>query len=138
MCRIGDIICIKRYITEDGIDIGSHSFVVIEDEKGRIGILEYDFIANVMSSLKNETQKQRRLHFIENMLITSQERVIERDNGKEAFIKADQLYYFDKSRIDYTVIGNVSDDILNALYELIELLDEKGLIKKNTRNLRNV
>lgn len=55
MCRIGDIIYIKRYITEDGIDIGSHSFVVIEDEKGRIGILEYDFIANVMSSLKNET-----------------------------------------------------------------------------------
>lgn len=31
MCRIGDIICIKRFITEDGIDIGSHSFVVIED-----------------------------------------------------------------------------------------------------------
>ena len=137
MCRAGDIICVNHYITEDGVEIGRHSFVVIEDEKGNIGGMEYDFIANVMSSLKNETQKQRRLQFIDNMLITSDERVIDRDNGKEAFIKADQFYYFDKSKIEYTVIGNVTEEILNALYELFEILDEKGLIKKNIHNLQN-
>ncbi len=138
MCRTGDIIKIEKYITEDGVDMGKHSFIVIDDEHGTINGFSYDFIANVMSSIKNEKHKEKKLRYIENLLITQDDRECNPENGKEAYIKADQFYYFDKDKISYKIVGTATDDIMNTLYDIIEILDRKDLIKINTKNLKEV
>ena len=97
MCRRGDIIRINSYISEDGMEMKRHSFIVIEDEGGTISGLSYDLVASVMSSIKDERHKQKKLKYIENILITQNDRSGNPENGKEAFIKADQLYYFKKN-----------------------------------------
>lgn len=135
MCKVGDIIRINNYITEDGVNMTRHSFIVIEDEKGIISGCSYDFIGNVMSSIKDEKQKEKKLRYIENILITADDRNCVPENGKEAFIKADQFYYFDKSRIEYTVMGTASDEIIDTIMEVVDVLDEKDLIKINLKNI---
>ena len=54
MCKFGDIIVIDKFKGEDGKDVGRHSFVVIYDEAGTISGLEYDFVANIISSFKGD------------------------------------------------------------------------------------
>lgn len=39
---------------------------------------------------------------------------------KDGYIKADQLYYFNKSKIQFQVIGTILPDVLNSLLEFIE------------------
>lgn len=135
MCKLGDIIRVNSYMSEDGVIMGRHSFIVIEDEKGTISGLSYDFIASVMSSIKDENHKRKKLKYIENILITQNDRSCEPENGKEAFIKADQLYYFKKDKITYTVMGYATDEIMNAIYEIIEVLDKQDKLKINIKNI---
>ncbi len=135
MCKIGDIIRIEKYVTEDGVDMTRHSFIVVDEDGGEISGCSYDFVANVMSSIKNESHKEKKLRYIENLLITADDRECSPENGKEAFIKADQLYYFSKSCIEYTVMGQATDEIMDTLFDLIKLLDEKGMIKINIKNI---
>ena len=61
MCKIGDIILVEKYKSGNK-EIGKHSFIVIEDKNGIIEGLPYDFIGNVLSSFKDEKQKQRKLY----------------------------------------------------------------------------
>ncbi len=135
MCRRGDIIRINSYISEDGIEMSRHSFIVIEDEGGTISGLSYDLVASVMSSIKNERHKQKKLKYIENILITQNDRSCSPENGREAFIKADQLYYFKKSKITYTVMGYATDAIMDTIYEIIEILDKDEKLKVNIKNI---
>ena len=135
MCKLGDIIRVNSYMSDDGFIMGRHSFIVIEDEKGTISGLSYDFIASVMSSIKDENHKRKKLKYIENILITQNDRSCEPENGKEAFIKADQLYYFKKDKITYTVMGYATDEIMNAIYEIIEVLDKQDKLKINIKNI---
>ena len=67
MCKLGDIIVIKKYIGDDGEIINRHSFVVINDKPGFIEGLNYDLVSNVMSSFKNEEHRMRKLKFEENV-----------------------------------------------------------------------
>lgn len=135
MCKYGDIIRIENYITEDGVNMRRHSFIVIDDENGVISGCSYDFIANVMSSLKNETHKKKKMRFQENILITADDRDCAPENGKEAYIKADQLYYFKKDCIDYTIMGTANEDIMETIMDVIEELDKKDRIKINLKNI---
>lgn len=48
MCAVGDIIRIDSYISEDGVDMSRHSFIVIDDESSTISGYSYDFISNEM------------------------------------------------------------------------------------------
>ena len=49
---------------------------------------------------------------------------------KASYVKADQLFYFDKSKITYYVLGRISDEFLNELVSLIlELAYEEKLVK---------
>ena len=134
MCAVGDIIRIESYISEDGVDMSRHSFIVIDDESSTISGYSYDFIANVMSSFKSEEHKEKKLRYLENVLITEEDRDCNPENGKEAYVKADQLYYFDKSKINYTVMGTATDEIMNTIYDVIEILDKQDKIKINIRN----
>ncbi len=52
MCKVGDIILVHDYIS-NGVPLQKHSFIVIDDHNGEIRGLEYDWICNVLSSIKN-------------------------------------------------------------------------------------
>lgn len=135
MCKVGDIIVVNSYIGDDGRSVPKHSFVVIDDSEDEISGLKYDFVANVMSSFQNEEHKHRKLRYKENLGITSDDIQSNTKNGKDGYIKADQLYYFDKSKIDYYVFASISGDLLDDLIKLIIELSVEDKLKKNTRNL---
>ena len=122
MCKVGDIILVKKY--KDGKHLlEKHSFVVINDENGKIKGLSYDMICNVLSSYKSETQMKQKLSYPGNFPIANEDTDTNPDNGKSGYLKTDQLYYFNKEKIDYTVIGNIKPDILNLVFEYIENSD---------------
>ena len=122
MCKIGDIIIVRKY-KDHRKTISSHSFVVINDENGEIQGLPYDFVANVLSSFKDETQKQRKMSYPGNFPIVSDDTITDPHNDRNGFVKSDQWYYFDKNKISYEVIGYMKPDIFDLLLEYIEESD---------------
>ena len=122
MCKMGDIVLIDSYL-DRGKLMGRHSFVVIDDVNGEIQGLSYDMICNVLSSFKNDKQKQWKLSYPGNFPISNEDTETEPDNGKSGYVKTDQLYFFNKDKIDYTVIGNIQPDILNLILEFIDTSD---------------
>ena len=61
--------------------------------------------------------------FGSNFPVSNDDTVTNPDNGGSGYIKADQLYYFSKEKIDYRVIGYINPDILDLLFEFIEESD---------------
>lgn len=47
---------------------------------------------------------------------------IANSNRKDGFIKAEQFYYFNKSKIDYQVIGTMTPEMFNKLIDFISEL----------------
>ncbi len=119
MCKIGDIILVNNY-KDNGKNLSRHSFVVINDEKGKIQGCSYDFICNVLSSFKNEEQKKRKLNYPGNFPIAHDDTITDPHNDKDGYIKMDQWYYFSKDKLDYTVIGSVKPEIYDLLIEFLE------------------
>ena len=137
MCKAGDIIVVDKYIGEDGKNIGKHSFIVVDDNADIIKGIPYTFVTNVISSFKNEKHKERKLNFREDLEIIEFEK-----NGKkikpkkDSYIKEDQLIYFNKSKIDYYILGKISDELFDKLILLIMTLNKKGKLKNNVKNLK--
>lgn len=137
MCKLGDIIVVNNYIREDGMVIGKHSFIVVNDKPDFIEGLGYDLVTNVMSSFKNEEQKNRKLRFMENIEIISDDIISNKNiNKKSGFVKADQLIYFDKSKIDYYVLGHISDELLDELIMIIMILAKSNKLRNNLNNIK--
>ena len=85
MCKIGDIILIRKY--KDGKNqLGTHSFIVIDDRKGVIEGLPYDMICNVLSSFKDEEQRKRKLGYDGNFPISHDDTITNPDNLLFEFI----------------------------------------------------
>lgn len=124
MCAVGDIIVVEDYHDHGNI-LSKHSFVVIDDEPDEIKGISYDMICNAMSSFKDEKQNERKMKYPGNFPIVVADEDLKTPNGnnKSGYIKADQLYYFNKSKITYRVIGNIKPDILDLLLEFIEESD---------------
>ena len=59
MCKIGDIIVVDKY-KKDGLEIKNHSFIVLSDKDGKIQGLDYNIIGLVMSSFKDDKQKEKK------------------------------------------------------------------------------
>ena len=135
MCKVGDVIVIDKYISDDGTVLSRHSFVVIDDNADEIKGLKYDFVANIMCSFHNEEHKNKKLKYEENFPIKEQLISGEKINNKSGYIKADQLYYFDKNLIEYQVIAHMEAELLDELVQLILVLNEKGLLKNVISNL---
>ena len=57
-----------------------------------------------MSSFKDEKHKHRKLKYKENVGIKSDDIISDNKNNKEGYIKADQLFYFNKKKIKYYVL----------------------------------
>ncbi len=137
MCKLGDIIVIKEFKNEFGKKIKRHSFVVINDEENIIEGMKYDLICNMLCSFHDETHRNKKLKYKENLEINNKNLLLsKRANDKNGFIKADQLYYFDKSLIKYYIIGNLNLDNLNNLLKIINELDLEDRIKIITTNLK--
>ena len=137
MCKLGDIIVIEEFKNEIGEKVKKHSFVVISDEKNTIEGLEYDFVSNMLCSFHNEEHKRKKLSFKENFYISKNMIMSKRKlNNKDGFIKADQLYYFNKDNIDYDIIGKLNDKYQCNLLKLIRDLDNLEKTKIITSNLK--
>lgn len=127
MCQIGDIILVynPRRMRKK---IGMHSFVVLDDNKGEIKGVEFDFVGLLMSSMDTQEKREKLMKYDANFPITPDEQDIEEGgNGKEACIKADQFYYFSKEKIKYKVLGKLDEEIFNILIEFIQELNEKQI-----------
>lgn len=135
MCKLGDIIVVKEFKDKTGILVPKHSFVVINDEEDYVEGLKYDFVANIMCSFHNEQHKNKKLKYEENFPIKEHLISGEKINNKSGYIKADQLYYFDKNLIEYQVIAHMEAELLDELVQLILVLNEKGLLKNVISNL---
>ena len=138
MCKLGDIIIVDKYIGSDNKEVSKHSFVVINDEKDRIEGLNYDFVANVMLSFHNEEHKNKKLKYESNLPIKENKISGKNINSKEGYIRADELYYFNKNNINYKILGHIDSDLLDELVKLILILHEKGKIKIVTENLKEI
>lgn len=136
MCKVGDIIVVEKYISEDGKEMSKHSFVVIDDNPDNIKGLNYSFVSNVMSSFKYEQHKRKKLRYEENVGVTSEDIESDYINGKEGYIKADQLYYFDKNNIEYYVLASVNPDLLDELIRIIVKLEVENKLKHNIENIK--
>ncbi len=130
MCKVGDIIVIRRYKSQ-GQEMKGHSFVVLSTEEGKIQGMDYDMVCNVMSSFHSEEHKKRKLRYPGNFEYSAGQENIKRGHGRDGFIKAEQFYYFDKSKIDFYVLGNVEPALFNALIEFIKELEEVEFIVDN-------
>ena len=131
MCRLGDIILIKEYKNSTGELIGQHPFIVLNDKGGEISGLPFDLTCSVMSSFKSDRHKRNKLKYKENVEVTIKDGVI-----KDGFIKADQIHYFKKSLIDFSVIGSVTPELFNYLMKVIQELSKENKLRINTNNLQ--
>ena len=132
MCKIGDIIYVEEFM-DAGVKINGHSFIVLDDEAGEIKGLSYDFIASVMSSIKNDEQRKRKLSYEGNFPIANDDTYTSPDNGKDGYVKTDQFYFFNKSKLSYKRIGYVDYDIMRLIFEFIE--ESSFEIERKTDNL---
>lgn len=128
MCKVGDIIVIKDCKTGTG-SIGRHSFVVLETDKGEIEGLPFDLVCNIMSSLegKGEEYKQKKLSFPENMPYDPSEENVINGHGREGFIKAGVYFFFNRSDIEFTVIGNVQTELYLRLLDYIKHMNPEDI-----------
>ena len=122
MCTVGDIILVKSYQHKEHT-LSRHSFVVLSVEAATIGGLDYDFVCNVLSSFKDEQQRIKKLSYPGNFEITHGDGTVLKGNTNDGYVKAEQLYYFNKQKIDYSVIGKLHADVFNRLVEFINSLD---------------
>ena len=89
----------------------------------------------MLCSFHNDEHKNKKLKFKENLEVTEQIISNKNTNNKTGYIKADQLYYFNKEEIEYYVIGKINKELLDELLELILVLNDSGKLKIVTTNL---
>ena len=135
MCKLGDIIVVKEFKNEVGNIVKKHSFIVINDMKNKISGMNYDFVSNMICSFHSDEHKKRKLRHKENLAVTDNVIYSNNSNKKDGFIKADQMYYFDKSKIDYYIFGHIDYELLDELLRLILLLDRERKLKYITTNI---
>lgn len=135
MCKLGDIIIIKEFKDEDGTLVSKHSFVVVNDESNSIQGLNYDFVSNMMCSFHDEEHKNKKLNYKQNVLVDRSNVHGDNINSKEGYIKANRLYYFEKSKIDYKVIAHIDDQLLSKLLKIIVSLYNEKKVELVTTNL---
>ena len=122
MCKARDIIIVNDYESQ-GSSLSRHSFVVLDDEGGEIYGLPYDIVCNVLSSFKDEAHKKHKLSFPGNLPVSVQDFNIANGNKKAGYIKTEQFYYFKKDKINYKVIGNMTQEAFDELIVFINSLD---------------
>ena len=131
MCQIGDLIMVEKYKGDDGVEVSRHTFVVLSTEADVIKGLSFDFVASPMSSIKTKVQRKKIEKDSGLMIIrTNDQNGMPTSNYEESFIKAKLMYYFDKDKIDYRVLGSLNyQTFLELQNKLQELNDSNNLIQ---------
>gem|GEM_PF-2139891 len=57
-----------------------------------------------------------------NIEITHKDTIIPGGNSKDGYIKAEQFYYFDTEKLDYTVVGSMRPESFDLLLDFIKNL----------------
>ncbi len=135
MCKLGDIIVVKEFKDQNGTTVPKHSFVVINDEPNFIEGFEYDFISNALCSFHNEKHKKYKLSIEGNLEINPNQIHGHNINSKNGYIRADELFYFNKKKIEYKVIAHMDAELLDKLVQLIIKLHDKNKEKNIITNL---
>lgn len=136
MCKVGDIILVNNYKHGD-IVLSKHSFVVLDTDGGEIYGMEYDMVCNVMSSFYSQEQEEKKLSYSGNFGVKSNEMNTKPHNGKNAYIKANQMYYFKQDQIQFRVIGNLEPETMETLVGYINELAEAEQVYNITDNLQS-
>lgn len=98
--------------------------------------LKFDLVTTVMSSIKNEEHKNKiESYYPKDMIVEFSDAQISNGNKKDGFIKANQLYYFQRDNIDYFRIGKLNENTLSKLLDLIELNEQNGELIANYNNI---
>ena len=126
MCKRGEIIFINEYRHHEK-EIFGHPFVVLSDEAGKVCGIDFDLVCLVMSSFKDEEQRKRKLTYPGNFPVSASEKTLDGMDNLDAYIKANQFYYFDSSITNFTLIGSLDIDAWTALLTFIETLSQKGI-----------
>lgn len=111
--------------------------MVIDNNQDEVEGIAYDLVANVMSSFKNEEHRKKKIKHKENLEIISDNIISNTKNSRNGFIKADQLFYFDKSKLDYYIFASISPELLDELIRLIIELRLEGKLKMNIKNIES-
>lgn len=135
MCKLGDIIVVKEFKDKNGVIIPRHSFVVINDEPDYIQGYAYDFVSNVMCSFHSDKHKQHKLNIESNLEIKPNQIIGKKLNDKTGYIRADDLFYFKKDKIEYKKIAHIDDELLDELVQLIIKLHDKNKERNIITNL---
>lgn len=121
MCKAGDIIVVYKPLCQNK-NIGTHPFVVLNEDGGKIKGIEFDFVGLLMSSIDTEEKHKKLMKYKANFPITTEEQDIAKGKPTKSCIKADQLYFFNEDKIKYKVLGKLDKDIFELLNEFIEEL----------------
>lgn len=92
----------------------------------------------MLCSFHDKDHKIKKFKYKENIPIEKEIISGNHINNKEGFIKVDQLYYFNKSQIDYKVIGQINNEFLEELVKIILRLGKEGKLKIITTNLQKI
>lgn len=128
MCKIGDIILI--YNARNKQPVGAHPFIVLDDTNGTVmGLYNYDFIGLLLTSASNEERKEHLKKYAGNFPIAKDDKHMNANETKnlDSYVEADQLFYFDKSKIKYKHLGTLDTEIFNLIIEFMEELSNRGI-----------
>lgn len=137
MCKLGDVVVINKFKNEFGETVPKHSFVIINDEEDYIEGFRYDFVSNMLCSFHDDEHKRKEMRYKQTLPVKEEKISGENINSKEGYIKADQLYYFDKNKIQYKVLAHIDQDLLDKLVQLIVELNDEGLLKPVYTNIKS-
>lgn len=79
--------------------------------------------------------KRKKLKYKENMPIKTEYVSGKNINSKEGYIKADKLYYFQKGKINYSVIAHMEPELLDELAQLMVKLYEQERLSQVLSNI---
>ena len=136
MCKLGDLIIIDEFKNENNEIVPRHTFVVINDKPDFIEGFKYDFVSNMLCSFHNEEHKKNKLKSKSNLPVKEKRISGEYINEKEGYIKANQLYYFNKKKIKYKVFAHMEPELLDELVQLILELNNKNMLEPIYANLK--
>ena len=101
---------------------------MIDDSNGKVFGVDFDFIAVVMSSFKDQLQRERKLRYPGNFPVAADSSMLASwANTKDGYIKAEQFYYFKKDNLKFRTIGKLTEDAFNSLIAFIEDLASNGI-----------
>jgi len=79
-------------------------------------------IVSFVTSYPHLRAISKKMKYPGNIEITHKDTIIPGGNSKDGYIKAEQFYYFDTEKLDYTVVGSMRPESFDLLLDFIKNL----------------